>query len=383
LAKIYPVTTPQTHAADDRPRARGLGIGLPGEPGPLNAITDVNGIEVGVTTLISGDGPLVVGQGPVRTGVTAILPRGRDGVGQPCTAGWYSLNGNGEMTGTTWIEEAGSLNLPVVLSNTHAVGACHTGVISWVNRVNPLLARRWLLPVCAETWDGYLNDINGGHVRPEHLEPARDAPTTGPVTEGSVGGGTGMNCYEFKGGNGTSSRLVAYGRHTFTVAAFVQANFGTRAELTVAGRHVGRDLLVDNPLRSDWFEIDLGLKPRPGAGSVIAVVATDAPLLPGQCKALARRVPLGLARTGTAGSHFSGDIFLAFSTADVSPVGDDEFGTLTFVPWVRIDDFYTAVVQSVEEAVLNALIVNDHMIGRDGHRSPRLPHDQLMGLLSA
>jgi D-aminopeptidase len=190
-----------------------------------------------------------------------------------------------------------------------------------------------------------------------------------------------MNCYEFKGGNGTSSRLVASGRHTFTVAAFVQANFGTRAELTVAGRHVGRDLLDDNPLRSDWFEVDLGLKPPPGAGSVIAVVATDAPLLPGQCKALARRVPLGLARTGTAGSHFSGDIFLAFSTADVSPGDDDEFGTLSFLPWGRIDDLYTAVVQSVEEAVLNALIVNDDMIGRDGHRSPRLPHDQLTALL--
>ena len=164
-----------------------------------------------MTTLIEGDGPLVVGEGPVRTGVTAILPRGRDGVGQPCAAGWYSLNGNGEMTGTTWIDEAGSFNLPVVLSNTHAVGACHTGVIGWVNRVNPLLARQWLLPVCAETWDGYLNDINGGHVRPEHVEGALDAATTGPVAEGSVGGGTGMNCYGFKGGNGTASRRVGYG----------------------------------------------------------------------------------------------------------------------------------------------------------------------------
>jgi D-aminopeptidase len=376
------MTTLQTHTADGRPRARGLGIVLPGEPGPLNAITDVGGVEVGVTTLIEGEA--------VRTGVTAILPRGRDGVGQPCAAGWYSLNGNGEMTGTTWIEEAGSFNLPVVLSNTHAVGACHTGVVNWVNRINPRLARQWLLPVCAETWDGYLNDINGGHVRPDHVEMALDAATAGPVAEGSVGGGTGMNCYGFKGGNGTASRRVSYGRWTFTVAALVQANFGSRAELTVAGRHVGPELLDDNPLAGDWFEIDLAVTAPPGTGSVIAIVATDAPLLPGQCKALARRVPLGLARTGTTGSHFSGDIFLAFSTAQapglasaipVGPVGDDEFGTITFVPWGRMDHLFTAVVQAVEEAVLNALVVNDDMVGRNGHRSPRLPHERLSALL--
>ena len=375
------MNSPQTHAADGRPRARGLGIALPGEPGPFNAITDVPGIEVGVTTLVSGDA--------VRTGVTAILPRGRAGLGQPCAAGWYSLNGNGEMTGTTWIEESGAFNLPVLLSNTHAVGACHTGVISWVNRVHPVLARQWLLPVCAETWDGYLNDINGGHVRPEHAEQALDAAAGGPVAEGSAGGGTGMNCYEFKGGNGSASRLVRYGRHTFTVAAFVQANFGSRHELTVAGRHVGPRLAADNPLAGDWFERDM-TRPPPGAGSVIAVVATDAPLLPGQCKALARRVPLGLARTGTTGSHFSGDIFLAFSTAPVPDLasrfligdpGDDEFGHLTFLPWGRMDDFYTAAVHSVEEAVLNALVVNADMVGRDGHRSPALPHEQLRALL--
>src|SRR5882757_805199 len=372
-----------TQTPDGRPRARGLGIVLPGEPGPLNAITDVGGVEVVVTTLIEATS--------VRTGVTAILPRGRQGVGQPCAAGWYSLNGNGEMTGTTWIDEAGSFNLPVVLSNTHAIGACHTGVVSWVNRINPLLARQWLLPVCAETWDGYLNDINGGHVRPEHVEAALDAASAGPVAEGSVGGGTGMNCYEYKGGNGTASRRVGYGRRIFTVGAFAQANFGSRAELTVAGRHVGRELLDDNPLASDWFEVDLGLKPPSGAGSVIAIVATDAPLLPGQCKALARRVPLGLARTGTAGSHFSGDIFLAFSTADAAGLdggfplgapGDDEFGTMKFIPWGRMDAFYTGVVRAVEEAVLNAMVVNDDMVGRDGHRSPRLPIDRLTAVLA-
>lgn len=277
-----------------------------------------------------------------------------------------------------------------MLSNTHAVGACHTGVVSWVNRVNPLLARQWLLPVCGETWDGYLNDINGAHVRPEHVEAALDAAATGPVAEGSVGGGTGMNCYEYKGGNGTASRMVEYGTRAFTVAAFVQANFGARGELTIAGRHVGASLADDNPLDGDWFAEDLGVRPPPGAGSVIVVVATDAPLLPGQCKALARRVPLGLARTGTTGSHFSGDIFLAFSTADVpglrsgfpfGPATDDDVGTMRFLPWGRLDAFYTAVVQSVEEAVLNALVVNDDMVGRDGHRSPRLPIDALARLL--
>lgn len=365
--------SPQTHTADGRPRARGLGIALPGHPGPLNAITDVPGVQVGQTTLIDGD--------RVRTGVTALLPRGRDGLGEPCAAGWFSLNGNGEMTGTAWIEESGAFELPVVLSNTHAVGACHTGVVSWINRVAPRMAQQWLLPVCAETWDGYLNDINGAHVRPEHVEAALDAAVSGPVPEGSVGGGTGMNCYEFKGGNGTSSRLVDYGPHTYTVAAFVQANFGSRAELTVAGRRIGPALAADNPLGS-WAP--------PGAGSVIALVATDAPMLPGQCKALARRVPLGLARTGTTGSHFSGDLFLAFSTAPAAglasrfPVGapgPDEFGTLRFVPWGRMDDFYAAVVESVEEAVLNALVVNDDMVGRDGHRSPALPLDKVAVLL--
>jgi L-aminopeptidase/D-esterase-like protein len=337
---------------------------------------------VGVTTLIGGD--------RMRTGVTALLPRGRAGIGEPCAAGWYSLNGNGEMTGTTWIEEVGALTLPIVLSNTHAVGACHTGVVGWVNRVHPGLARQWLLPVCTETWDGYLNDINGGYVRPEHVEAALDGATGGAVAEGSVGGGTGMNCYEFKGGNGTASRLVSYGAHTFTVAAFVQANFGSRAELTVAGRHVGGALAEDNPLGGDWFTEMGQTSAPPGAGSVIVVIATDAPLLPGQCKALARRVPLGLARTGTTGSHFSGDIFLAFSTAEVpglgsafpvGPPGDDEFGSIRFLPWGRMDDLYTATVHAVEEAVLNAMVVNAEMTGRDGHRTPALPHDRLQALL--
>lgn len=368
------------------PRARDL-VALPGRPGPHNAITDVPGVTVGVETLISG--------AAVRTGVTAILPRGRAGVGEPCAAGWYSLNGNGELTGTTWIEESGALTMPITLSNTHAVGACHTGVVEWVNEVHPRLAAQWLLPVCGETWDGYLNDINGGHVRPEHARAALDAATGGPVPEGSVGGGTGMNCYSFKGGTGTASRQVDFGGTAYTVGVLVQANFGDRAELVVAGSPIGRDLGEDNPMGDpSWFVRDLGGAPAAGhlpggAGSVIAVVATDAPLLPHQCKALARRVPLGLARTGTAGGHFSGDIFLAFSTAPAPGLRSQMYPPPTelveqqVLPWGAIDPFLTAVVEAVEESVLNALVVNEEMVGRDGHRTPALPHAALAGLPGA
>lgn len=375
------------HSVDRCPRARGLGITFGGHPGPLNAITDVPGVEVGVTTLIKGHGPMVIGEGPVRSGVTAILPRGKSGVGEPCAAGWYTLNGNGEMTGTTWIDESGYFDMPVALSNTHAIGACHTGVIKWVNRTTPRLKDRWLLPICAETYDGYLNDINGDHVTVEHVQAALDGATGGPVAEGSVGGGTGMSCYDYSGGNGTSSRVVAYGSRSYTVAAFVQTNFGSRSELTIAGIHVGPALADDNPIAGPWHGADPSATPPPGAGSVIVVVATDAPLLPGQCIALARRVPLGLARTGTTGSHFSGDIFLAFSTADAAGLASEypgegpELSTISFLPWGRMDDFYTAVVQAVEEAVINSLVVNVEMIGRDDHRLPALPLDRLAQLM--
>ena len=346
-------------------------------------------------TLVSGDGPLVTGQGPVRSGVTAILPRGADGVGVPCAAGWWSLNGNGEMTGTTWIDEVGALTLPVTVTNTHAVGSCHRGTIDWVVAHHPELATQWLLPVAAETWDGYLNDVNGAHVRPEHAAAALDAASSGPLQEGSVGGGTGMSCYAFKGGTGTASRLVRHGDDDYTVGVLLQANFGSRAELTVAGVPVGSSLDVQNPMETTpWLERDgvrAGAAPA-GAGSCIAVVATDAPLLPGQCKALARRVALGLARTGTTGSHFSGDVFLAFSTANAgalasriptAPAGPGEYDTLRFVPWGRMDPFFTAVVEAAEEAVLNALVVNANMVGRDGHLSPALPHGQLVTALAA
>lgn len=352
-------------------RFRSLGVGLPGQQGPFNAITDVPGVAVGYTTLIAEE--------HVRTGVTAILPRPHANVAHPCAAGWYSLNGNGEMTGTTWITESGALSLPIMITNTHAVGPCHRGVIDWVTAERPDGAHDWLLPVVAETWDGYLNDINGAHVQPEHAVAAINAARPGPVDEGSVGGGTGMNCYGFKGGSGTASRMVSYGAHQYAVGAFVQANFGARRELTVTGVPVGARLTEDNPLE-EWTNAR-------GAGSVIAVIATDAPLLPGQCTALARRVPLGLARTGTSGSHFSGDVFLAFSTANEGALtsgfshAGKEFEVLRFIPWAHIDPFYEAVVQAIEEAVLNALIANETMVGRDGHRSPAIPHDQLVKLL--
>ncbi|MGW4042217.1 DmpA family aminopeptidase [Streptomyces sp. NPDC004721] len=375
-------TTGHHHSTPSgRLRARALGIPLDGTPGTYNAITDVPGVAVGHITLIEGE--------QVRTGVTALLPRGRSGVGEPCAAGWYSLNGNGEMTGTTWIEESGALSLPIALTNTHAVGPVHAGVDQWVAEHRPDLAAKWLLPVVAETWDGYLNDINGRHIRPEHAIAAIDTATGGPLEEGSVGGGTGMNCYGFKGGSGTASRTVAYGPDQWTVGALVQANFGDRHELTVTGIPVGRALQDDNPMEdTDWYE---STRPVPGgAGSVIVLLATDAPLLPGQCKALARRAAIGLGRTGTSGGHFSGDIFLAFSTANAGaltsdfPQGEptaDEYETLRFIPWGRMDRFYTAAVQTIEEAVLNALTTSDTMIGRNGHRSPHLPHDRLRELL--
>ncbi len=284
-----------------KPRARSLGVPFRGQPGRWNAITDVPGVEVGYATLIRGES--------VRTGVTAIHPRGPAGAADPVTAGFFSQNGNGEMTGVSWIEESGTFAGPVAITNTHAVGVVHAAIIAWTVRRHPRAAAAWLLPVVAETWDGYLNDINSPHVTGQAAAGALESSASGPVEEGSVGGGTGMNCYGFKGGSGTASRLVEHAGSTYTVGVFVQANFGVRAELTLSGLPVGELLSDDNPMTEHFAA-------PPGAGSVIAIVATDAPLLPGQCKAFARRVTLGLARTGTAGSHFSGDLFLAFSTGN-------------------------------------------------------------------
>jgi D-aminopeptidase len=356
-----------------KPRARSLAIPLPGRPGRWNAITDVPGLELGYATLIEGEG--------VRTGVTAIHPRGRARPGDPCAAGFHSQNGNGEMTGLAWIAESGTMAGPICLTNTHAVGIAHAGIVRWTARHHPELAEAWLLPVASETWDGYLNDINGGHVTEATVGAALDAAAGGPIEEGSVGGGTGMCSYEFKGGSGSASRLVEHAGETYAVGVFVQANFGARGELTIAGVGVGDALAEDNPMAEAFAH-------PPGAGSVVAVVATDAPLLPHQCAALARRVTLGLARTGTAGSHFSGDLFLGLSTGNpgaISPgffgAGADRLDALRFVPWGRMDPFLEAVVQATEEAVLNALVANEAMTGHRGHRVPALPRERVAAMI--
>ena len=363
---------PHLRTPAGKPRARSLGLRFRGTPGPHNAITDVPGIEVGYQTLIQSDN--------VRTGVTAIHPRGKADPGDPVAAGFHSQNGNGEMTGVSWIEESGTFQGPIAITNTHAVGIAHAGIIAWMNRYHPELTDVWLLPVAAETWDGYLNDINGHHVTEETVINALEAASDTQPDEGSVGGGTGMNCYQYKAGSGTASRLVDYSDNTtYTVGVFLQANFGSRDELTINGVYLGQQFADDNPMRDRRTT-------QPGAGSVIAVVATVAPLFPSQCKAFARRVTLGLARTGTSGSHFSGDLFLAFSTANPGAftAGGDPaahqrrtYDQLTFIPWGNLDPFYEAVVQATEEAVLNSLTANEDMTGRDGHRSPALPKARL------
>ena len=357
-------------------RARDLGIPFEGTRGPLNAITDVAGVEVGYTTLISGEGKLEVGKGPVRTGVTAIVPRGRNSQNDPVYAGTFSLNGNGEMTGTAWVEESGFLEGPIVITNTHSVGVARDAVIAWrvKNGAADNTGYWWSLPVVAETWDGWLNDINGFHVKPEHVFNALDTAHGGAIEEGSVGGGTGMVCYEFKGGNGTASRKIDIkaGKDnptkTFTVGVFLQANFGRRAQLTIAGVPIGKEIP--------------GEIYKQESGSCIAVVATDAPLLPNQLKRLARRVSLGLARTGSVSGNGSGDLFIAFSTANPKVADSDHVThSVETIPNDLLDPIFAGVVQATEEAAMNALIDNHDMTGRDNHRVPALPHERVRELL--
>jgi L-aminopeptidase/D-esterase-like protein len=357
-----------------RPRARDLGVPFDGTPGPLNAITDVAGVTVGQTTLITGDGPLVAGKGPVRTGVTAVLPRGTDTQQKACFAGWFSLNGNGEMTGTTWIEESGFLEGPVLITNTHSVGVVRDAAIAWRIRSGPPDASGypWSLPVVAETWDGYLNDINGMHVKPGHVFQALDGARGGGVAEGSVGGGTGMVCYQFKGGIGTASRRLDPKAGGYTVGVLLQANFGLRRQLRVAGVPVGLEI-PDTTVREGAGAAE--------TGSVIVVVATDAPLLPHQLKRLARRVSLGLARTGSMSGNGSGDIFVAFSTANPGAFAASGPARVEMLPNDAISPLFDATVQATEEAVINALVASDTMTGIDNHRVVGLPHDRLREVL--
>jgi len=343
-------------------RGRDLGLPFPGAPGPFNAITDVAGVEVGVTTLIAGEGPLLVGQGPVRTGVTAILPRGRAGAATPCAAGFHSFNGNGEMTGTVWIEEAGELQTPITITNTHSCGVTRDATIRWMVERKIGTGQDWGLPVAAETYDGDLNDINGFHVKAEHAIAALDGARGGPVPLGSQGGGTGMICYDFKGGNGSASRRVG----DYTVGVFVQSNFGKREQLMVLGAPVGLAITHDKLRGRD-------------TGSIIAIVATDAPLLPHQLKRIARRVPMGMARTGAVGSNGSGDIFLAFSTANEKAFAPGPGArAMEFLPNDALDPLFTATVEAVEEAIIDSMIANATVIGRDGNTSIALPHALLL-----
>ncbi len=356
------------------PRARDLGVPFEGAPGPLNAITDVAGVTVGHATIISGEGALKMGQGPVRTGVTAVLPRGRNSMAKPSFAGWYSQNGNGEMTGTTWIEESGFLEGPVMITNTHSVGVVRDAVIQWRIKSGPPDASGywWSLPVVAETYDGVLNDINGFHVKDRHAFEALDGARGGVVPEGNVGGGTGMVCYGFKGGIGTSSRVVRVGGASYTVGVLVQSNFGRRAQLMVAGVPVGKEIpqtpaqaaLAGDPARGDL-------------GSIIIVVATDAPLLPHQLKRLARRATLGMARTGGLSGNGSGDIFIAFSTANPEAFKAEGLSSLQMVSNEEISAIFDGTAWATEEAIINALVAAETMTGADNRRVERLPHDRL------
>jgi len=353
-------------------RARDLGIPFEGTPGPRNAITDVAGVEVGQTTLISGDGKLVPGKGPVRTGVTVVLPRGKAS-SDPVFAGWYALNGNGEMTGTTWLHEGGFLEGAVLITNTHSVGTVRDAAVAWHLAHFPKQAENgdFSLPVVAETWDAFLNDINGFHITREDVFHAFDSASA-EVAEGNAGGGTGMISYGFKGGIGTASRHLDEPAGGYTVGVLVQSNHGRRPRLTIAGVPVGREIP--------------DLLPRPGQhpdgqGSIIIIVATDAPLLPHQLDRVARRAALGVGRVGGAGENSSGDIFLAFSTANPGANTPEGVAHLTMLPNERIDAVLQATVDATEEAIVNAMVAAETMTGADGNTVYALPHERLREIL--
>jgi L-aminopeptidase/D-esterase-like protein len=360
--------------AADRPRARDLGIPFSGRTGPLNAITDVAGVEVGYTTLVEGEGRLQVGKGPIRTGVTAILPRGRKDLSG--VFGAYAVgNGNGEMTGTIWIEESGIVGTPVCITNTHSVGVVRDAVIDWMVR-NGGTEQLWGLPVVAETWDGHLNDLNGFHVKPQHVFAALEGAHGGAIEEGNVGGGTGMHTFEFKGGTGTSSRRVRIKDvGDYTVGVLVQSNFGRRWQLQVAGIPVGREWPEDAPFTAAYGRAN-------ELGSIIVVVATDAPLLPTQLKRIAARSAMGISRTGGTAGNGSGDIFLAFSTANAGAANADQgLQQLSFVPNDQLDGMFEATVLAVEEAIVNAMVAARTMTGIDGNTLVAIEHARLQQIL--
>jgi D-aminopeptidase len=395
MTLLFLLAIPAGLHAQTGARARDLSIPLEGAPGRYDAITDVPGVEVGAVTLISGSGRLRVGRGPVRTGVTAVFPRGRTG-SDSVFAGWFTLNGNGEMTGTTWVEESGRLDGPILITNTHSVGVVRDATIAWMTRHRPGFL--WALPVVAETYDGVLNDAEGFHVTREHVFAALDGAASGPVREGNVGGGTGMNCHGFKGGTGTASRVLEGGAGGYTVGVLVQCNYGQRRRLTIAGVPVGREItdLVRcyagaEPPSRPWLRAlpscaaatGLGAAGTDdgGLGSIIIVVATDAPLLPHQLKRVAKRASLGVGRMGGLGENGSGDIFIAFSTANPAAAADSGLATLTMIPNDRINPIFEATVQATEEAIINAMLAAHTMTGADSVRAFALPHDRLREVL--
>jgi D-aminopeptidase len=369
-------------------RSRDLGIAIGrGRPGPLDAITDVPGVRVGHTTLISGEGPLKVGRGPVRTGVTVIVPHDGDVFTEPAYAGCHRLNGNGELTGLEWIREAGLLTSPVAITNTHSVGVVRDAIIEAGVRALPRGTSGWSLPVVGETWDGLLSDIDGFHVRSEHLHAAYAAAASGPVAEGNVGGGTGMVCHEFKGGIGTASRVTTADEGGWTVGVLVQANYGRRTGLRVDGVPVGEEIGTDE-LASPSDHPAARPQPQAGSGSIIVVIATDAPLLPHQCERLAQRASLGIARMGGTGANSSGDIFLAFAIGNRSLPNTSFTADPRQVVDVRtvndhaINPLFDGVIEATEEAILNAMLAAETMVGRDGIVAHQLPHDRLLEVLA-
>lgn len=359
-------------------RARELGVPFYGKPGQLNAITDVAGVLVGHSTIIKGEGENVIGEGPIRTGVTAIFPRGKKF--NPVYANWYSLNGNGEMTGTTWITESGFLETPIMITNTNSVGVVRDAVLKWFVDTRWYGDENWwyTYPVVAETYDGFLNDIYGFHVKEEHVREAIENASEGPVQEGNVGGGTGMMALGFKGGIGSSSRIITIGDSSYTVGVLVQANFGAKFNLSIAGVPVGRVL-------SDTLNYEFNGPPQSsreeGDGSIIVVVATDAPLLPHQLKRIAQRVPIGIGKVGGIGSNGSGDIFIAFSTANEHAFNRNENVNVESLPNDMISPLFQATVEAVEESIVNAMIAAETMEGINGNKAYALPHDLLIEVL--
>jgi D-aminopeptidase len=358
-----------------KPRARDIGIPFSGTTGRFNAITDVRGVEVGYSTIVSGQGKNIRGKGPVRTGVTAILPRGRSN--NPVFANWYSLNGNGEMTGTTWITESGFLEGPIMITNTNSVGVVRDAVLKWYVKTGWYKEDFWYTyPVVAETYDGFLNDIYGFHVKESNAYEALDGARSGSITEGNVGGGTGMMCLGFKGGTGTSSRVVKISDSIYTVGVLVQSNFGNKRNFTIAGVPVGKEL-------ADTMNYEFKAPPsyQPGDGSIIVVVATDAPLLPHQLKRIAARVPLGIGAVGGRGENGSGDIFIAFSTANPTAFQRDKFSKIDELPNDLINPLFDATVQAVEEAIINAMVAAETMEGINGNKAYGLPHKSVIEIL--